>query len=65
MKTFKEYLDERYLMDLESEILEVVSTYLDDKADETELLEPYATHSIERFRMAAQEVRHIEFDDNE
>jgi len=64
LKSFREYLNERYLMDLESKILEVVSTYLDDKASETEQLEPYATHSIERYRAAAQEVRQIEFDEN-
>ena len=64
MKPFREYLSERHLLDLEGEILEVVSTYLDDKADETEQLEPYATLSIERYRAAAQEVRQIEFDEN-
>lgn len=65
MKSFSEYLKERYMVDGEDEIIRVVADYLDDKADETEKEYPYATKTVERIRSAAREVRDIEFGEDQ
>ena len=62
MKTFAEYLKERFMVDDPDEIVRAVSEFLDDKADEIEKTEPYATKTIARIRAAAEEVREIEYD---
>lgn len=63
MKSFAEYLKERFMVDDPDEIVRTVAEYLDDKADEIEKTEPYATKTIERIRSAAREVREIEYDE--
>jgi len=63
MKKFSEYLKDRNMFDDVDDIIAAVSDYLEDKADETEREEPYATNSINRMREAAAEVRNIEYDE--
>lgn len=62
MKKFSEYLKEKFMVDDPVEIINVVADYLEDKAKDTEENEPYATRSIDRLKMAAYEVRNIEYD---
>ena len=50
------------MVDDPDEIVRTVAEYLDDKADEIEKTEPYATKTIERIRSAAREVREIEYE---
>ena len=57
--TFREYCKELGLVDDHEEILQAVSDYLEDVADETEAEEPYATNTIKRLREAAREVKSI------
>ena len=63
MKKFSEYLADRNMIDSMEDIIGVISDYLEDKADETEKEEPYATNSINQMREAAAEVRNIEYDE--
>ena len=63
MKKFSEYLKDRNMFDDVDDIIAAVSDYLEDKADETEREESYATNRINRMREAAAEVRNIEYDE--
>ena len=56
MKTFAEYLKERFILEDPDDIIDAVHDYLADMADELEKEEPYATKSIQRLRDAAYEV---------
>lgn len=63
MKKFVEYMRDRCIPGDADDILQLVGEYLEDKADETLMEEPYATNTAQRYRDAAREVFDILYDE--
>lgn len=64
MKKFEEFVKERYLVDDPDDILLAVADYLDEKAEEIEREEPYATNTVRRLHEAAREVWKLQYDED-